>query len=401
MGIFNGTTRNDVFSGTSLNDVIYGGGGTDTIYGGAGNDILDARKSTALQPVKLYGGEGNDTLYGGAGNDLLDGGSGNDILYGGAGDDSLEGLDGNDTFYGGAGNDRMGGLNGSDWVVYAGAVNRLVITLGDGGADERLDAGTSTYYVGTDRFYSVENAIGGTDNDSIFGSDGNNIIRGGLGNDTMTGGSVDWDIDSVDYRDMTGGVNVNLTTRVATGAGGNDLIQGFENVNGGSGNDTLTGGYGANTLYGGAGNDILNGDGDSRFYDSRGSDTLVGGAGNDIYQYGHDYTQWGQTGAFGGADVIIENDTAINSDTLQFGREIRTNQLWFSREGNNLQITMIGASSGLGINTYQASRDKVTVQDWYLGQSRHVESIVMANGDSISDVGVELLVSVRSNDKCN
>lgn len=399
MGIINGTTQNDVLSGTSLNDVIYGNGGADIIYAGAGNDILDARKSTALQAVKLFGNEGNDTLYGGAGNDELDGGVGNDVLYGGAGNDALTGADGNDTFFGGSGNDLMGGLNGVDLVSYAGVSNKLFITLGDGGADEVLDAGTSVYYVGSDRFNSIENVIGGSDNDYIRGADGaSNLIRGGLGNDTMSGGSgLDFGIDSVDYRDISaGGVNVNLRTGVVTGAGGNDRAEAFENAYGGSGNDTLTGGLGANTLYGGAGNDILNGDSDSLSYDSRGRDTLVGGAGNDIYQYGHESAQWGQPGAFGGADVIVENDSAVNSDTLQFGREIYTNQLWFSREGNSLQITLIGATSSIGNNTYLASNDKVTVKDWYLGQSHHVESIVMSNGDSITDVGVELLVSAMA-----
>ncbi len=46
-----------------------------------------------------------------------------------------------------------------------------------------------------------------------------------------------------------------------------------------------------------------------------------------------------------------------------------SDQLWFTRSGNNLNIAIIGTT------------DKVTIQDWYLGSSNRVEKIT-ALGDN-------------------
>lgn len=73
----------------------------------------------------------------------------------------------------------------------------------------------------------------------------------------------------------------------ATGGSGNDTLtgNGFANVlNGGAGNDTLYGGYGNDTLLGGVGNDRLNGSvGNDRLNGGAGGDRMYGGAGNDVY----------------------------------------------------------------------------------------------------------------------
>ena len=65
-----------------------------------------------------------------------------------------------------------------------------------------------------------------------------------------------------------------------TGGSGNDVINGNggnDRLNGGAGNDTLNGGAGNDELHGGSGNDILDG--------GSGSDEVEGGSGNDRLIY--------------------------------------------------------------------------------------------------------------------
>jgi Ca2+-binding RTX toxin-like protein len=75
----------------------------------------------------------------------------------------------------------------------------------------------------------------------------------------------------------------------------------FENIAGGSGNDTLTGNLLANTLTGNAGNDTLTG--------RSGDDSLVGGLGDDTYLFGAATTPE--------ADTVTEAASA-GTDTLSF-----------------------------------------------------------------------------------
>ena len=94
----------------------------------------------------------------------------------------------------------------------------------------------------------IENAIGGSGNDSITGNDANNRLEGGAGNDTLSGGAGN---DTL------------------YGGNGNDILYGDD------GNDILYGGDGNDTLHGGNGDDILDG--------GAGKNIMYGGAGNDIY----------------------------------------------------------------------------------------------------------------------
>ena len=80
-----------------------------------------------------------------------------------------------------------------------------------------------------------------------------------------------------------------VTIENASGGSGNDTLTGNDTNNkldGGAGNDTLDGGAGNDTLNGGAGNDsLVGGAGDDQFdWEGRGgNDTMIGGLGNDIY----------------------------------------------------------------------------------------------------------------------
>jgi Ca2+-binding RTX toxin-like protein len=187
--------------------------------------------STNAAATTLAGGAGNDTLTGGAAANRLDGGDGDDWLVGG---------DGADTLIGGA---------GIDTVSYAGSAAAVNVNLS-------LSATTAQATVASsessgDFISGVENAIGSQFGDTLTGNDGDNILRGLRGDDTITGG---------------GGTFTTLTS--ATFGVGNDVLIGDD------GNDTLRGGVGEDNLDGGTGNDLLEGGAER--------DVLVGGDGNDI-----------------------------------------------------------------------------------------------------------------------
>lgn len=142
---------------------ISGGGGDDFLYGGTGPDLIEGDEGDDI----LKGAEGNDRLEGGAGNDNLDGGPGDDILSGGEGGDRLISGEGRDTLMGGAGNDEING-----YIVDSDTYNYW-----NHGGPVDADGGE-----GDDFIY------GSSGNDDLKGSAGDDIIYGGLGNDRLDGG---------------------------------------------------------------------------------------------------------------------------------------------------------------------------------------------------------------------
>ncbi|MBR6626349.1 MAG: hypothetical protein IKL04_00010, partial [Lachnospiraceae bacterium] len=136
---------------------------------------------------------------------------------------------------------------------------------------------------------------------------------------------------------------------------------GNDTVNAGDGNDRLNGGEGDDRLYGGAGRDLING--------GVGNDTLDGGAGSDIYLFNPG----------DGADTISDYDTTENSvDTIAMGAT--ADQLVFSQSGSDLLISVLGTA------------DSVRVQNWYRGSAYQIENIQSADGWSLSNTQVDLLI---------
>jgi Ca2+-binding RTX toxin-like protein len=119
----------------------------------------------------------------------------------------------------------------------------------------------------------IENAIGGSGNDTIIGNGADNILTGNAGNDVLDGGAGD-DIldggegsDTASYGMSLNGVTVDLRISGAQNTGnGNDTLIGIENLSGSEFADSLTGDAGNNILIGRGGNDILDG--------GEGSDTV-------------------------------------------------------------------------------------------------------------------------------
>ena len=140
-----------------------------------------------------------------------------------------------------------------------------------------------------------KNVNGGNGNDSLTGTEGDDIVNGGNGNDNLTGlagddvlngGNGNDTINAGDGNDSLDGGNGN---DVMTAGAGNDSLNGGNGddvMDGGAGNDSLSGGNGNDTMNGGAGNDSLSGgNGNDILTGGAGDDVMAGGNGNDLFVF--------------------------------------------------------------------------------------------------------------------
>ena len=347
----NNTSSQAVAVSLSLSTALDGLGGTDTLI-----DI-----------DQVYGGAGNDTLLGGVGNDVFDGGIGNDYIDGGAGSDEArfqqssaavianlsasaitinsvtvaagtanDGMGGTDTlfnieylrgsdfndyfrgsdnvnvrerFRGDAGNDTFDGGAGVDIASYG----NTPLTAGGLNAFLENGAGTVNDKVGgIDTLINIEGIAGTNSNDTLTGGLGDQWFSGGGGSDSIDGGAGNnW----VTYAGGPSGVTVNLAGGTATDGwngltgklalGGTDTLINIQNVEGSGYADNLTGDSGSNILIGGGDADTLIG--------GLGNDTLIGGVAlgglddnrNDVADY---------SAAGGSVTVNLTTGTASGAD---------------------------------------------------------------------------------------
>jgi Ca2+-binding RTX toxin-like protein len=217
---------------------------------------------------------------------------------------------------------------------------------------------------------------GGNGSDTLVGGIGNDTLNGGSGADTLIGG-VGNDIYNVDSAsDVVTEASGEGTDEVRTTLASYTLAANVENLSNagtgtfnGTGNgldNLMTGNSGADTLSGAAGNDTLDG--------GAGADSLVGGAGVDLYRHGRGY----------GADLVDNRGQGTDGDTVLFGTDIDTDQLWFSHNGNDLQVMVIGTN------------DTVSIKDWYSGSTNHVSTFQTSGGQALVDTAVENLVSAMA-----
>ncbi|MDH5724754.1 MAG: hypothetical protein OEY60_04705, partial [Nitrospira sp.] len=208
--------------------------------------------------------------------------------------------------------------------------------------------------------------------DIIFGGSGTDYLYGGEGDDVLNGGDGD---------DHLSGEFGNDTVYGGTG---NDLISGGDgddSVSGEDGVDTILGGSGGDYLYGGDGDDVISGDdgndtlvgqtGNDTITGGVGNDYLVGGTGNDVYVF----TRGDEV------DTISEHDATVgNTDRLAFGTTIDPLDLILSRQANDLRVAIHGTS------------DQVAIENWYLGEAHHVETIQAGNGQALLNTQVDQLI---------
>lgn len=138
------------------------------------------------------------------------------------------------------------------------------------------NSATATITVTNDHGCTI---IGTTGNDTINGTNGNDVICGLAGDDTINGGNGNDVIYGGAGNDTLDGGNGDDT--IYAGDSGSVLI-------GGNGNDTLTGGSGNDTIYGDNGNDTINaGPGNDTISGGNGNDTINAGPGDDTVDGGN------------------------------------------------------------------------------------------------------------------
>jgi Ca2+-binding RTX toxin-like protein len=198
----------------------------DDVFKGKGKDEIVAAKAG---DDSVSGGGGNDNLKGGSGNDVLKGGSGDDTVNGGSGDDILFGGAGDDRLIVGKGNDIVNGGEGDDTIVFQGnfADAKVSAATGGGYVIEGLDGSKVTvsnvelftFADGTVTTAQLDEKVTGTDGKNFVLTEAIDNVQGTSGNDTITAG-------------VTGANNPTLTAGdVIVGGDGKDTISLFGAAN--------------------------------------------------------------------------------------------------------------------------------------------------------------------------
>jgi Ca2+-binding RTX toxin-like protein len=392
-----GSDADDQLIGTSVTDRIIANAGNDYIQGGRGDDALTGGLGDDIYVYNL--GDGVDTIY-----DSLEPRSGNLIRFGdninpedinitntesglvikvGTDGDAIilknpdpvdgkaldtiaflefidgsrinfqelvaaqlassaiTGTRGSDHLDGTVANDIINGLSGKD-TIFAGEGDDTLI----GGAGQDTlhgEAGDDVFLVtGSDKAYDRFN--GGDGFDQILGSDDNDIFRLHIFDPS----------NSIEKIDGKAGVNTISGTR------GRDLIDlsatllsHIDHIDAGPSQDTVIATSLSDYLIGG-----------------RGSDWLEGGIGNDTYFFSKN----------NGRDTILDQDSEVNHDQIQFAEGISHDQLRFRKSHHDLDIRIVGGGT------------QVTVKNWFLGAQYQIESIHAGDGYVLLNTQIEQMI---------
>ena len=410
-----GTDAADVFISHDESSTVKGEDGDDTFIGGKGNDVLDGSygadtyifakghgqdviseydtyQSGKQDTLRFTDVNYNDVRFRRENNDLIMFGyHGNDRItirnfyyndyyqienfqfadrtlsledmrregisfVGTEGDDKLtDAHDKNEVsfFTGGKGNDVLDGSYGADTYIFAKGHGQDVISEYDTYQSGKQD---------TLRFTDVNY------NDVRFRRENNDLILFGYhGNDRITirnfYNNDYYQIENFQFADRTLSLDELKTIGIPLmGTDGDDEIQDWDSnavIHGGDGNDRIYAHDGDDTLIGGKGNDVLNG--------SYGADTY-------IFAKGH------------GQDVISEYDTyqSGKQDRILFEHINRPDELWFSRQGDDLTIKEWHGEESL------------TIKDWYAHEYYQVEQIQLADGKSLNLSQLDKLIEAMA-----
>ncbi|HEX8224132.1 MAG TPA: tandem-95 repeat protein, partial [Allosphingosinicella sp.] len=358
----------------------------------------------------IYGTDGADSIGGSSGDDILHGRLGGDIIAGGAGADRAEGGGGSDVyrFARGDGQDVVLDSEGTDTIEFGELIlpTDIVVMQSRDGANLILKLKES------DQRITIENALGtgrietirfhnGTEwtqadllgrlatglDDVITGDSDANILRGGFGNDVLSGGGGadiyrysrgdgrdvirDGSVTSNDRIEIAGYVRADIRF-VSRATGSNDVLIRFAQA----GDeilvvDALASSAGADVIYlsddgstftvddirtllvGGDptdGDDVLLGtSGNDVMAGGRGNDLVTGEAGNDVYLYrrgdGDD-----RIDAFGsGQDVVrlVDYNAVDISSAVRSGPDGEDLVIYFKQAGDRLVLRdALGAANG-------------------------------------------------------
>jgi len=184
----------------------------------------------------------------------------------------------------------------------------MVVELAGSVAIDAASFSQGEVFGGTYGTAAADTLNGTSENDTIYGLGGDDVMNGGNGGfDALYGG------DGNDTIDLT------FSTRgSAKGGAGNDIITGSNGgqgdfIEGEAGDDVIEGLKGADQLSGGDGNDIIRGGDDGDFLDGGlGNDILEGGSGQNSLDgfHGDDILRGGE-----GEDHLFGN---VGNDTVDY-----------------------------------------------------------------------------------
>ncbi len=232
----------------------------------------------------------------------------------------------------------------------------------------------------------IENAIGGTGNDTIVGNAVGNGLFGGGGDDLLFGDAGLDFILAGDGNDVaSGGSERDLLygeagLDVLFGDGGDDFLaggadrdglysgSGFDVLFGGDGDDVLSGDGDRDWVYGEAGLDLLfGGDGDDVVAGGAGADTVIGGTGADALfgeagddfifaEDGNDFVVGGagynQISLAGGLDIVLSTNGDAGTQFVVDFSLADGDQVWLVGSGYADAAAALAAASNIGGATY-------------------------------------------------
>ena len=397
----------NTLTGTAHDDAFFGLIGDDTLNGGNGNDVFQTGFVSAAF--------GNDTINGGNGFDRLDYGSNTtsavtanlaahtsnnaqgsiilssiEAIFGSAGADHFTGGDPthasnanslgntvNEQFRGEAGNDTITG--GADFFVSGNRVTYFTVAdYADNSSAQAINVSLQTGVAsdgrgGTDTLVNVDGVRGGSGDDTLTGGSQSRSasglfveqFRGNAGNDTLNGNNSatdgdDASNDRADYSNNTAAqaITVNMTAgTVQDGLGGTDTLISIYGIQGGAGNDIFNASAAGGGFFdGGAGNDTFNGGAgrDSVLYQQATSGVIVNLSAGAITVNGVTLAAHSASDGQGGTDSLNSIETIRGSDFDDFIRGSDDPSVVEILQGDGGNDTIDGGA-GIDYVSYSAS----------------------------------------------
>lgn len=336
---FNGDSAVQVTSNSQTDVTAIGGTGDDTLTGSSGDDSLvggsgDDSLTSGAGDNRLEGGDGNDRLVNNSSSTgLFDGGANDDVIdlngafaggavVGGSGTDRVEitGADYTGTTFSGIEQTILQN-NGAVTIDSAQVGNLGAITL----------TGNASIFNGA---FTLSNIDGqSADFSGLTLADTESVVVGFQSAGAGTSTSVDFSAATFNGDSAVTVNAVSQTDVTAIGGSGNDTLNGSngdDSLVGGDGEDALTGSSGSNTLEGGDGNDrLVNSSGSTGTLDGGADDDVIdlnaaltngfvlGGAGNDTVEVlGANF----EGTIFSGIEqTIYQNNGTVTIDAAQIG----------------------------------------------------------------------------------
>jgi len=405
-----GNAGNDTLIGGDGNDTLIAGTGNDMLIGGAGNNTYVVQATGAVDTIVTNAGL-HDTLQlkSVASSAVTFSQQGNDLIVAlNAGLSNATRVVVKDQFNGlGVAN-----IKTADGVFATNGLSAAIATLWQRGMPAEIEAGArlKASFDDGNHILSISGlsdsaALGNGSNwvtatgstETITLGSGNNTVILTNGYDTITalgGNNVITDLGGRANITLSNGAN-NITLRgsydtIFAGNGDNMITDPGDraNITVGSGANTITLGGNYETLTAGAGNNVINasglhetvtvGGGVNTITSLGGSCSLTLGDGSDIVT---------MTGS--GTNVTVGHGTyclefGSSGETLKFGADVSSSNLWFQHIGQDLLVTVDGTS------------ESVVLKNWYASTPEQTSSIVAGDGKTLSASNANQLVQAMA-----